>query len=127
MAKEQITTAAAPAAIGPYAQAIRAGDYVFFSGQIPLTPDGKIVTGTIEEQTRQVMSNMAALLEAAGLCHDNVVKTTIFLKDLGDFAAVNEIYAEYFTGIPPARACVEVAGLPKGVAIEIEWTAYAGK
>jgi 2-iminobutanoate/2-iminopropanoate deaminase len=126
MAKKMISTEAAPAAIGPYSQAIRAGDFVFFSGQIPLTPDGQIVTGAIEAQTRQVMNNMAAVLNAAGLGYDDVVKTTIFLTDLGDFAVVNEIYGEFFAGISPARACVEVAGLPKGVSIEIEWTAYAG-
>jgi len=127
MAIEKISTKAAPAAIGPYSQAISAGDFVFFSGQIPLTPDGTVVTGTIEEQTRQVLSNMAALLAAAGLGYGNVVKTTIYLADLGNFATVNELYGECFAGTPPARACVEVAALPKGVSIEIDWIAYRGK
>jgi 2-iminobutanoate/2-iminopropanoate deaminase len=127
MTIEQISTEAAPAAIGPYSQAIKAGDFVFFSGQIPLTPEGKVVNGDITLQAQQVMSNMAAVLEAAGLGFVNVVKTTIFLTDLNDFATVNEIYGERFQDPPPARACVQVAALPKGVAVEIEWVAYTGK
>ncbi len=126
MTLEQISTEAAPAAIGPYSQAIKAGDFVFFSGQIPLTPEGKIVDGDIAVQAQQVMSNMAAVLEAAGLGFANVVKTTIYLTDLNDFATVNEIYGERFQDPPPARACVQVAALPKGVAVEIEWVAYTG-
>lgn len=127
MDKEQIATAAAPAAIGPYSQGVRAGDFVFFSGQIPIDPaSGGVVTGGIAEQTERVMANMEAVLAAAGLGFEQVVKTTIYLTDLGDFATVNEIYGRRFTGIPPARATVEVAGLPKGVAVEIEWVAFAG-
>ena len=123
---EQIRTEAAPAAIGPYSQAIRAGDFVYFSGQIPLTASGEVVVGSIEEQTRQVMANMGAVLEAARLGFQNVVKTTIYLTDLNDFAIVNDIYGSCFSDRTPARACVEVAALPKGVAIEIEWVAYTG-
>ena len=126
MPKEVISTEAAPAAIGPYSQAIRAGEFVYFSGQIPLTPDGKIVTGSIEDQASQVMSNMEAVLAAAGLGFADVVKTTIYLVDLNDFAVVNDIYGSRFEDPAPARACVEVSALPKGVGIEIEWVAYAG-
>lgn len=121
-----ISTEAAPAAIGPYSQAVKAGDFLFFSGQIPLTPEGKPVTGTIEQQTEQVMSNMQAVLAAAGLGFRDVVKTTIYLTDLGDFATVNEIYGSRFSDPAPARACVQVAALPKGVSIEIEWIAFSG-
>lgn len=127
MAKEKIVTDAAPAAIGPYSQGIKAGEYYFFSGQIPLTHEGELVTGTIEEQTRQVMKNMEAALAAAGLSTGDVVKTTIYLTDLGDFAAVNDIYGSYFDDPAPARACVEVAGLPKGVDVEIDWIAWTGE
>ena len=123
MNHEKISTEAAPAAIGPYSQAVRAGDLVFFSGQIPLKPDGNMVTGGIEEQTRQVLDNMAALLEASGLGFGDVVKTTIYLTDLDDFTSVNELYGRHFSGVAPARACVQVAALPKGAAIEIEWVA----
>ena len=123
---EKISTDAAPAAIGPYSQAIKAGDFVFFSGQIPLTPDGDIVAGSIEDQASQVMNNMEAVLAAAGLGFDDVVKTTIYLVDLNDFAVVNEIYGSRFQDPAPARACVEVSALPKGVGIEIEWVALAG-
>ncbi|PLX78330.1 MAG: reactive intermediate/imine deaminase [Desulfuromonas sp.] len=126
MTVKKISTEAAPAAIGPYSQAIKAEGLVFFSGQIPLTPKGKVVDGPIDEQTRQVMSNMQAMLEAAGLGFDDVVKTTIYLTDLNEFATVNEIYGSYFSDPPPARACVEVAALPKGVGVEIEWIACAG-
>lgn len=127
MAKEKISTEAAPAAIGPYSQGIKAGEYYFFSGQIPLTPEGELITGSIAEQTRQVMKNMEAALDAAGLKTADVVKTTIYLTDLGDFATVNEIYGGYFEDPAPARACVEVAGLPKGVDVEIDWIAWTGK
>ena len=126
MILEEISTEAAPGAIGPYSQAVRVGSLAFFSGQIPLTPGGDMVTGDIAAQTRQVMSNMSALLEAAGLGVGDVVKTTIYLTDLADFATVNEIYGEYFSGIAPARACVQVAALPKGAAIEVEWIANCG-
>lgn len=124
MNKTVIATAAAPAAIGPYSQAVRAGNLVFFSGQIPLDPEsGTVIEGGVAAQAEQVMKNMAAMLDAAGLDFDNVVKTTIFLVDLADFGTVNEIYGRRFTTAPPARACVQVAALPRGVSIEIEWIA----
>ncbi len=127
MTIEKIETAKAPAAIGPYSQGVKAGDYVFFSGQIPLDPaTGEVVSGGIAEQACQVMKNMGAALEAAGLGFDKVIKTTIFLTDLQDFATVNEIYGSYFDGVFPARATVQVAALPKGVEVEIEWVAYCG-
>ena len=122
MLKKQIQTNAAPAAIGPYSQAVQVGDFIFYSGQIPLDPDsGTMVAGGIVEQTQQVMKNMQAVLHASGLNFADVVKTTIYLTDLADFATVNEIYGESFTDIPPARACVQVSALPKGASIEIEW------
>jgi len=124
--KKQIKTKEAPAAIGPYSQAVQIGDFTFYSGQIPLDPQsGLIVEGGIDAQTRQVMANMKAMLKASGRSFDDVVKTTIYLIDLADFATVNEIYGEFFTDVPPARACVQVAALPKGSAIEIEWIAAA--
>jgi 2-iminobutanoate/2-iminopropanoate deaminase len=124
--KKQIQTDAAPAAIGPYAQAIQAGGFIFYSGQIPLDPaSGVLVAGGIVEQTRQVMANMRAVLYASGRNFSDIVKTTIYLTDLADFATVNEIYGESFTEVPPARACVQVAALPKGAAIEIDWIAVA--
>lgn len=127
MGIEKIESAGAPKAIGPYSQAVRAGDYLFFSGQIPLDPrSGEVVSGGIEMQTEQVMANLGAVLQAAGLEFSQVVKTTIYLQDLGDFAAVNAIYGRFFPGIAPARATVQVAGLPKGVGVEIEGIAYGG-
>jgi 2-iminobutanoate/2-iminopropanoate deaminase len=124
MLKKQIQTTAAPAAIGPYSQAIQAGDLIFYSGQIPLDPaSGALVAGGIVEQTRQVMANMQAMLHASGRDFSDVVKTTIYLIDMADFATVNEIYGGFFTDIPPARACVQVAALPKGAAVEIDWIA----
>lgn len=126
MAKKQIKTESAPAAIGPYSQAIQAGDFIFYSGQIPLNPaTGNVVDGGIVEQTRQVMSNMGAMLQASDRTFDDVVKTTIYLTDLADFATVNEIYGGFFSDVPPARACVQVAALPKGVMVEIDWIAVA--
>ncbi len=125
--KTAIATDAAPAAIGPYSQGIKAGDFVFFSGQIPLIPStGELVNSDIEVQTKQVMNNMQAALAGANLNFSHVVKTTIFLTDLNDFGAVNEIYANFFPLPAPARACVQVAALPRGCAIEIEWVAYCG-
>jgi 2-iminobutanoate/2-iminopropanoate deaminase len=124
---EKIETSQAPAAIGPYSQGVRAGDYVFFSGQIPLDPaTGELVAGGIAAQTERVMASMAAVLAAAGLGFDRVVKTTIFLTDLKDFGTVNEIYGRHFAGIYPARATVQVAALPRGAAVEIEWVACCG-
>jgi len=127
MGIEKIETAGAPKAIGPYSQAVRAGDYLFFSGQIPLDPQsGEVVLGGIEMQTEQVMVNLGAVLQAAGLEFSQVVKTTIYLQDLGDFAAVNAIYGRFFPGVAPARATVQGAGLPRGVGVEIEGIAYCG-
>jgi 2-iminobutanoate/2-iminopropanoate deaminase len=128
MTIEKIETKEAPAAIGPYSQGVRAGDFIFFSGQIPLDPStGEVViAGGIAAQTEQVMANMEAVLKGAGLTFGAVVKTTIYLTDLKDFSTVNEIYGKYFEGIAPARATVQVAALPKGAGIEIEWVAYAG-
>lgn len=119
-----VSTADAPGAIGPYSQAITAGDFVFCSGQIPLDPaSGQIVEGTIEDQTRRVLDNLTAVLEAAGSSLHQVVKTTIFLADMNDFAAVNAIYGEYFKTDPPARSTVQVSRLPRDVRVEIEATA----
>ena len=124
MLKKQIQTTDAPAAIGPYSQAIRAGKFIFYSGQIPLDPSsGTLVDGGIEAQTRQVINNMRAMLYASGCDFSDVVKTTIYLTNLSDFATVNEIYGECFSEVPPARACVQVAALPKGAMVEIEWIA----
>jgi 2-iminobutanoate/2-iminopropanoate deaminase len=116
-----IATDAAPAAIGPYSQAIDAGDFVFLSGQVPLDPKtGDLVTGDIAKETERVLDNLAAVLEAAGCSFADVVKTTIYLLDLGDFQAVNQTYAKRFSSAPPARATVEVAALPKGARVEID-------
>ncbi len=114
-------TVRAPAAIGPYSQAVVAGGMVFCSGQIPLDPGtGQIVDGDVSAQARRVLDNLAAVLTAAGSSLDQVVKTSIFLLDLQDFAAVNAVYAEYFTGVLPARATVQVARLPRDVRVEID-------
>lgn len=124
----KVQSAQAPAAIGPYSQAIRAGDYLFCSGQIPLLPEtGEIVTGGIQAQTRQALENLAAVLVAAGLSFAAVAKTTIYLVDLADFAIVNEIYAGYCADPAPARATVQVAALPKGVLVEIDAIAFCGQ
>jgi 2-iminobutanoate/2-iminopropanoate deaminase len=124
--KKIISTSEAPAAIGPYSQAIRSGNFLFCSGQIPLDPEsGKIVSGDIATQTRRVLDNIGAVLKAEGLAFENVVKTTIFLTDLGDFQTVNEVYGSHFEQQPPARSTVQVAGLPKGAKVEIEAVAVA--
>ena len=124
--KKIISTSEAPGAIGPYSQAIRTGSFLFCSGQIPLDPkSGQIIPGDIAAQTRRVMDNIAALLKAESLSFDNVVKTTIFLTNLGDFQTVNEIYGSYFTKDPPARSTIQVAALPKGANVEIEVIAIA--
>lgn len=121
MVKEIISTDKAPKAIGPYSQGVKAGGFVFFSGQIPLDPaTGELKSGDIAGQTELVMSNIAAVLEAAGLTFADVVKTTIFLTNLADFAAVNEVYGKRFPEAPPARSTVEVKGLPRGANVEIE-------
>lgn len=129
MERRHISTDTAPAAIGPYSQAIRAGELVFCSGQIPLDPkSGQLAGGQdIRAQTEQVMANLAAVLAAAGSSFARVVKTTIFLTDLNDFATVNEVYGKSFEGTPPpARSTVQVAALPRGAKVEIEAIAIAG-
>ena len=119
--KKIISTSEAPAAIGPYSQAVRSGNFLFCSGQIPLDPaSGQIISGDIATQTRRVLDNIGAVLKAEGLTFENIVKTTIFLTDLGDFQTVNEIYGSYFKQNPPARSTVQVSGLPKGANVEIE-------
>ncbi len=124
--KKIISTSEAPAAIGPYSQAVRSGRFLFCSGQIPLDPNsGQIVLGDIAAQTRRVLDNIAAVLNAERLTFDNVIKTTIFLTDLADFQAVNEIYGSYFKQAPPARSTVQVSALPKGAKVEIEAIAVA--
>ena len=121
MSKIMINTSSAPQAIGPYSQAVKAGGFVFVSGQIPLDPaTGEVISGSIEEETARVLDNIKAVLGAAGLDLDDVVKTTIYLTDLGDFARVNEVYSGYFTSEPPSRATVGVAALPRGVRVEID-------
>lgn len=124
--KEAISTTGAPAAIGPYSQAVRAGKLVFLSGQVPLDPaTGTLAEGDITAQTRRVMENLAAVLQAAGCSFGDVVRTTIYLLDLGNFAAVNEAYASYLTAPYPARATVQVSALPRGAAIEIDMIAVS--
>ena len=119
--KNVISTPNAPAAIGPYSQAIETDGYLFTSGQIPINPaTGEIEGTTIEEQAEQVMKNIGAVLEAAGLDFSHVVKTTCFLADLADFAAFNAVYGKYFPEAAPARSCFAVAGLPKGAKLEVE-------
>jgi 2-iminobutanoate/2-iminopropanoate deaminase len=119
--RERVQTDRAPAAIGPYSQAIRAGGFVFASGQIPTDPaTGQFVKGGIAEQTEQVLKNLGAVLEAAGSGLDKVVKTTVFLADMKEFAQMNEVYAKFFTSAPPARATVAAAGLPRDARVEIE-------
>ena len=116
---KKLITTNAPQAIGPYSQGVFAGGLLFLSGSIPLAVDGDVVAGSVSEQTTQVMKNIKALLEAAGVGFDSVVKTTCFLTDMADFAEFNAVYAEYFT-TKPARSTVAVAGLPRGVKVEVE-------
>src|SRR5437588_4686875 len=119
--KKIISTSEAPAAIGPYSQGVRVGSIIYYSGQIPLDPKtGQVVSGGIDVQARRVMENIGGLLRAEGLGFDNVVKTTIFLADIGDFQIVNEIYGSYFKQAPPARSTVQVSALPKCANVEIE-------
>lgn len=121
MNRKSVSTSQAPGAIGPYSQAIECeGKLLFMSGQIPMTPDGQLVSGSIEDQTRQVIANMKAVLAAKGLTPANLVKTTIFLSSMDHFAKVNEVYGTLFEGEPPARSTVAAAGLPRGVDVEIE-------
>lgn len=119
--KRIISTDKAPAAIGPYSQAIEVNGLLFTSGVIPIVPaTGELVTGGIEQQAEQALSNLAALIHASGARIENTIKTTVYIKNMDDFATINEIYAKYFTSDFPARSCVEVARLPKDVLIEIE-------
>jgi 2-iminobutanoate/2-iminopropanoate deaminase len=119
--KNPISTTKAPAAIGPYSQAIEAGGMVFVSGQLPINPEtGEFAEGGVKELTRQSLTNMQHILEEVGLTLDNVVKTTVFLADMSDFAAMNEVYAEFFSAPYPARSAVAVKTLPKGALVEIE-------
>lgn len=120
MEKKIIATDKAPAAIGPYSQAIEAGGFVFASGQIPVDPATGNIPDGIEAQAKQALTNVKNLMEASGLSMDNIVKTSVFIKDMNDFAKVNEVYATFFENDFPARSCVEVARLPKDVLIEVE-------
>ncbi|WP_046173304.1 RidA family protein [Domibacillus indicus] len=115
-----VDTKKAPAAIGPYVQGVVVNNLFYSSGQIPLTPEGGLVEGTIEEQTHQVFANLKAVLEEAGASLETVVKATVFLSDMNEFVPFNEVYGEYFSAHKPARSCVEVARLPKDVKVEIE-------
>jgi 2-iminobutanoate/2-iminopropanoate deaminase len=125
---DPVTTKEAPEAIGPYSQAVRAGDFLFASGQIALDPAaGALVPGGIVEQTHRVLQNLGAVLKAAGVSFDRVVKTTVYLADMSDFSAMNEIYATYFHAPAPARATVQAARLPRDVRVEIDLIAYLGK
>jgi 2-iminobutanoate/2-iminopropanoate deaminase len=126
MSREVVSSEKAPKAIGPYSQAIKAGGFVFCSGQIPFNPDtGELKLGSITDQTRQVLTNIKSVLEAAGSTMEKVVKATAFLKDMDDFSEMNSEYSRWFPGEPPARAAVQVARLPKDVGIEIEVIALA--
>ncbi|AIY84887.1 reactive intermediate/imine deaminase [Clostridium baratii] len=120
MVKTVINTKNAPEALGPYSQAIKIGDMIFTSGQIPINPETKELVTEIKKATKQSLTNIKNILEEAGTSMDKVVKTTVFVKDLNDFAAVNEVYATFFEGEPPARSCVQVAKLPLDAPVEIE-------
>ena len=129
MTAKAITTSAAPAPVGPYNQAVLAGGWLYCSGQIPLDPaTGEMVgDGDVAAETRQVLKNLVAVLKEAGASPEHVVRTTVFLADLGDFQTVNELYADVFgNGVSPARACVQVAALPKGARVEIDCVAWLG-
>ena len=124
--KKIVSTTEAPAAVGPYSQAVRVGQFIFTAGQIPLDPkSGQIVSEDISEQTRRVLDNLTAVLAAENCTFKHIVKTTIFLMDMADFQAVNEVYASYFSDLPPARSTVQVAGLPKNARVEIECIAVS--
>jgi len=128
MTRDIITTDRAPAAIGPYSQAVKTQDLVFVSGQLPIDPQsGHLVTGDIRNQTRQAMQNLGAILAAAGSSFDRIVKTTLFIADMDQFATINEVYAEFFPGQPPSRACVQVARLPRDAGVEVEAVALHGQ
>ena len=124
---QPVSTQAAPAAIGPYSQAIRAGDFLFVSGQIPLDPaTGALVDGDVRAQTRRVLENLSAIVAAGGASLDRVVKTTVYLVDMNDFSAMNEVYATFFSAPAPARATVQVGRLPKDVRVEIDAVVHLG-
>ena len=126
MEKSVISTKNAPAAIGPYSQAIKVGNLVFISGQIPIIPaTGEIIRGDIKLQTRQALENLKHIMEAAGSSLDNVVKTTVFMKDLNDYTEINDVYKEFFSNKPPARAAIQAARLPRDVGVEIEAVAFS--
>ena len=128
MRREPVKTSNAPAALGPYSQAIKVGDFVYTSGQVAIDPaTGEFIGGGIAEQTERVLNNVAAVLEAAGSSLDQVVKTLVFLADMNDFSAMNEVYGKFFTGAPPARSTVQAARLPKDALIEIEAVALITK
>ena len=124
---QPVSTPDAPAAIGPYSQAVRAGDFLFVSGQIPLDPaTGVVDAGSISDQTHRVFKNLGAILAAAGASFERVVKATVYLSDMSDFAAMNEVYAAYFGSPAPARATIQAARLPRDVKVEIDLIAYLG-
>ncbi len=126
--KKIVSTTEAPAAVGPYSQAVRVGPMLFTAGQIPLDPkSGQIVSQDVGEQTRRVLDNLTAVLKAENMDFSNIVKTTVFMTNLGDFQTMNEVYASYFTDQPPARSTVQVSALPKGAQVEIEVIAAATK
>ena len=121
MAHQVVDTDSAPKAIGPYSQAIKVGNFIFTSGQIAIDPEkNELISGGIQEQTRRVLENLKAVLEAAGSSLENVVKTTVYLSDMNEFSAMNEVYAQFFESTKPARATVEVSRLPKDVKVEID-------
>ena len=126
MKKKQIQTTQAPSAIGPYSQAIRIGDFLYTSGQIALNPENmEMMNGAIEEETEWVLKNLEAILKADGMILAHVIKTTVYLTDLGEFARVNQVYEKFFGETKPARACVQVAALPKGAKVEIDAIAHS--
>ncbi|MGI9172266.1 MAG: RidA family protein [Chthoniobacterales bacterium] len=126
--KKIVATTEAPAAVGPYSQAVRIGPMLFTAGQIPLDPQsGQIVSENVAEQTKRVLDNLTAVLKAEGMDFSNIVKTTVFMTNLGDFATMNDVYASYFKDAPPARSTVQVSALPKGAQVEIECVAVATK
>jgi 2-iminobutanoate/2-iminopropanoate deaminase len=126
--KKIVSTTEAPAAVGPYSQAVRVGPLLFTAGQIPLDPQsGQIVSQDVAEQTRRVLDNLTAVLKAEGMDFSNIVKTTVFMTNLGDFQTMNEVYAGYFKDEPPARSTVQVSALPKGAQVEIELVAAASR
>jgi 2-iminobutanoate/2-iminopropanoate deaminase len=126
--KKIVSTTEAPAAVGPYSQAVRIGPMLFTAGQIPLDPkSGQLVSDKVAEQTKRVLDNLTAVLQAEGMNFSNIVKTTVFMTNLADFQTMNEVYASYFKDAPPARSTVQVAALPKGAQVEIEVIAVATK